>query len=92
MQQMFEATWKQGDIIPKGKVNISDNARLIIIVLDEKLEAKQYSYKAVEKKTSGKRANEKYSCLKDNFIGSLKGVGKTITDLTEPMEEEWELD
>jgi hypothetical protein len=26
------------------------------------------------------------------FVGSLTGIGKTVADLTEPFEDEWELD
>ncbi|MBF0121742.1 MAG: hypothetical protein HQK79_23170 [Desulfobacterales bacterium] len=26
------------------------------------------------------------------FVGSLRGAGKTIGDLTEPFEDEWEVD
>lgn len=30
--------------------------------------------------------------ISGNFVGSLTGVGKTVADLTEPFEDEWELD
>ncbi len=35
MRQMFEATWSQGEIIPKESINIRNNARLMVIVLDD---------------------------------------------------------
>ena len=44
MQQVFEATWHQGNIIPKDTINIKENSQLIIIVVDHSNINKKYDW------------------------------------------------
>jgi len=36
MQNMFEAIWLHGKVIPQESINIRENSRLLVIVIDEK--------------------------------------------------------
>ena len=54
MQQVFEATWHQGNIIPKDSVNIKENSQLIIIVVDHSNINKKYDWQNLRGKYKGK--------------------------------------
>ncbi len=57
-------------------INVSGEE--VIILKDGRPVAKLVHYQPVRQSSS--------------FIGSLTGVGETVGDLTEPFEDEWELD
>jgi len=84
-----------GIYIPDIANCISDDKNAIEIQIHISEESRDDSKSINALITKNKHQNNsqtKQSNLKNDYVGSLKGVGKTIADLTLPLMEEWELD
>ncbi len=54
-QNMFEAIWLHGKVIPQESINIRENSRLLVIVVDETDEPGQkQSWQSLKGKYKGK--------------------------------------
>ncbi len=54
-QNMFEAIWLHGKVIPQESINIRENSRLLVIVVDETDESEQkQSWQSLKGKYKGK--------------------------------------
>ncbi len=54
MQNMFEAIWLDGQVIPQESIHIRENARLLVIVVDDDDEKNDNGRESAWRKLKGK--------------------------------------